>query len=703
MPIVATPTDWVLETDRTAYALGLNAAGALTHRYWGPRLPFASDYPPPVNPGIWSAFNNPAQLTPEEYPGYADIKFIEPCLKVTFADGVRDVVLRFAAAQVVDGPTPELRITLRDTFYPLEVQLIYRLHAAYDLIERSVSVTNQSAEPITIERIWSAQWHMPAGGAYRMRHIVGRHMDEGRLRHAPLTEGVKRLESRRLASSHHHSPWFAIDRDPAADRGPGADEDHGEVWFGALAWSGNWQLAAEVTDFGSTRVSIGLNDWDFAWRLEPGATFTTPRSYAGYTSAGFGGMSRLWHGFIRNELLPDGQETRKIFYNSWEATLFDVDEPSQVKLAEIAASLGVELFVLDDGWFTGRSDDTAALGDWQPDPLKFPNGLNPLIERVNALGMDFGLWIEPEMVSPNSDLYRAHPDWVLHFPTRARTESRNQLILNMARPDVQDYLITQFDQLLSAHKIRFIKWDMNRNVSEPGWPEASGDQREIWVRYIEGLYRVWGTLCERHPQVVWMGCAGGGGRIDLGLVGMVNQFQLSDNIDPTLFLKMQESFSQLYPANMLHAWVADVPAQHLTLEFRFHVSMCGILGIGGHLAHWTAAERAEAKHLITLYKELRPLIQNGELYRLRTPHAHAFSAVQYVAADQSEAVIFAFRTHLPPRTRLPTLLLRGLDPAARYAVEGFSDVRSGQAWMQLGLELQLEDFQSVVVRVRRVS
>lgn len=702
MPILATPDGWVLETAQTAYALGVNAAGALAHRYWGPRLPLASDYPPPPNPGIWSAFNNPAQLTPEEYPGYADIKFIDPCLKVTFADGVRDVVLRFAAATIIDGAQPELRITLRDAAYPLDVTLHYQVHAAYDLIARRVSVTNHGTEPITIERIWSAQWHMPPGGAYRLRHMVGRHMDEGRLRHEPLAEGLKRIESRRLASSHHHSPWFAIDRDPAADLGPGAGEDHGEVWFGALAWSGNWAIVAEVTDFGSTRVNIGLNDWDFAWRLDAGATFTTPVSYGGYTSAGYGGMSRLWHAFIRNELLSDGQEPRKIFYNSWEATWFDVDEPSQVQLAEIAAALGVELFVLDDGWFVGRTDDSAALGDWRPDPVKFPSGLAPLIAQVNALGMDFGLWIEPEMVSPNSELYRAHPDWVIHFPTRARTESRNQLILNMARPDVQDYLIDQFDRLLGAHNIRFIKWDMNRAVSEPGWADAPGDPREIWVRYIEGVYRVWRTLRDRHPQVVWQGCAGGGGRVDLGLVGIVNQFQLSDNIDPTLFLAQQEAFSQVYPANMLHAWVADVPAAHLSLTFRFHVSMCGILGIGGHLTRWTEAERAAATRLIALYKELRPIIQGGELYRLRSPQAHAFSAVQYVVPDRGEAVVFAFRTHLPPRTKLPALLLRGLDPEARYQVEGFGAARSGRAWMQLGIELQLEDFQSAVVRVWRV-
>lgn len=694
MPIHATDQGWVLETRTTAYALGLNQAGLLTHRYWGERLPSSDDYPAAPNPGIWSAFNNPAQRTPEEYPGYEDIKFVEPCLKVTFADDVRNVVLRFDAAEVCAGDTPELHIHLRDTFYPLRVTLSYRLHEAHDLIERWATAENQGDAPILIERIWSAQWHMPPGHNYRLTHLSGRHMDEVALHRDLLSVGAKVLESRRMATSHHGNPWFAVDAGTA-------DEDTGEVWFGVLAWSGSWKLVAEVTDFASTRMSIGLNDWDFAWRLDPGATFTTPPSIAGYTAEGFGAASRRLHDYIRAVVLDDGQVPRKVFYNSWEATLFDVNEESQIRLAEIAAGLGVELFVLDDGWFHGRTDDRAGLGDWWPDVQKFPNGLTGLIERVNALGMGFGLWIEPEMVNPNSELYRAHPDWVLHYPTRERTEGRNQLILNMGRADVQAYLIERFDRLLAMHNIAFIKWDMNRNVSEPGWPGAPGDPREVWVRYIQGLYHVWGTLRARHPQVHWQSCAGGGGRADLGILRLASQIQVSDNIDPTMFLAIQEGFSQIFPANTLHAWVADVPAPHLSLAFRFHVGMCGILGIGSHLAHWSDAERAEAAQWIALYKELRPIIQFGDLYRLRAPQTHPFSAVQYVSKDRAEAVLFAFRTHLPPRADLPPLRLRGLDPAARYEVEGFG-VRSGLAWMRAGLHLDLGDFESSVRRIRRV-
>ena len=694
MPIRATDQGWVLESPSTGYALGLNGAGLLVHRYWGARLKTPDDYPAPPNLSS-TGFNGPAHMAREEYPGFEDVKFIDPCIKVAFADGVRDVVLRFDSADVGTGELPELRIHLRDTVYPFHATLHYRVHEAHDLIERWVTATNAGETPIMIERIWSAQWHLPPGGDYRLTHVVGSHMDEMHLRREVLVEGLKVLESRRLTSSHHHNPWFAVDRGSA-------DEDAGEVWFGALAWSGNWKLSAEVTGFDSTRVSIGLNDWDFAWRLGPGETFTTPSSYAGYTVAGFGSASRRLHDFIRERLLPHGHSIHQVLYNSWEATMFDVDLGSQIELAELAAQMGVELFVMDDGWFHGRNDDTAGLGDWWPDERKFPNGLTPLIQQVNALGMDFGLWIEPEMVNPNSELYRAHPDWVLHFPTRARTESRNQLILNMARSDVQDYLIDQLDRLLSEHNIVFIKWDMNRNVSEPGWPSAVGDPREVWVRYVQGLYHVWGTLRERHPHVIWQSCSGGGGRADLGILRLADQIWVSDNTEPTARLAIQEGFSHIFPANTMEAWVTDMGSADLSLTFRFHVSMCGSLGVGGHLIKWSPAQRAEATRWIAQYKQIRHVVQFGDLYRLRSAQTHPFSAVQYVSKDRAESVLFAFRTHLPPPAELPPLFLRGLDPDAHYQIEGISGGRSGMAWMHAGLYLELNDFESTLRRIRRV-
>jgi alpha-galactosidase len=354
-----------------------------------------------------------------------------------FADDVRDVVLEFQDFDVAASPQPTLALRLKDVYYPLQVTLHYRVHEEYDLIERWVTLENLGDAPMLIERLFSAKWTLPRGDNYSLTHMYGRHIDEFHMKREALTPGLKVIESRRIITSHRASPWFAVDR--------GANEEQGEVWFGTLAWSGNFKITAEVTEFASTRLSIGLNDWDFAWKLMPGEPFTTPSAISGYTKNGFGTASRIFHDYVRDEILPYGKILHKVLYNSWEATLFDVDEASQSKLAEIAAQMGVELFVMDDGWFHKRNLDNAGLGDWFTDKVKFPNGLGGLIQRVNDLGMDFGLWVEPEMVNPDSDLYRAHPDWVIHFPTRAPTESRNQLILSMARTDVQEYIIETLD------------------------------------------------------------------------------------------------------------------------------------------------------------------------------------------------------------------------------------------------------------------
>jgi alpha-galactosidase len=686
-----TKVSWVLETKNSAYVLALNQAGLLTHCYWGARLPALNDYPPPANPAGWASFNGAAQLTPEEYPAYSDIKYIEPCLKLSFADGVRTLDLHCESVEMFEDG---IVVHLRDAHYPLRISLNYRAHYDYDLIERFTRIENLGAEPIHLERVFSGQWHLPANQSYRLSHLAGRWIDEMHVQRDHLTPGVKVLESRRITTSHHANPWFAIDRG-------NADETQGEVWFGLLEWSGNWKIAAEVTNFGSTRVNIGLNDWDFAWRINGGEAFESPACYGGYGRQGFGQVSHLLHDFIRDTVLPHGKNLHKVIYNSWEATTFNVDEASQTHLAEMAAEMGVELFVMDDGWFHGRNSDNAGLGDWWPDAAKFPNGLRPLVDQVNALGMDFGLWVEPEMVNPDSDLYRAHPDWVLHFPNRPRSEARNQLILNLARQDVQEYLFTHLDKLLSENNIAFIKWDMNRNASEAGWPTAPGDQRELWVRYVQGLYALWGRLRARHPHVVWQSCSGGGGRADLGILRLADQIWTSDNTEATARLAIQEGFLQLFPANTMEAWVTDAQAERIPLDFRFHVSMCGSLGVGGNLIHWGAEGRARAAELIAAYKAIRHIVQLGDCYRLHSAQQGAYSALQFVSKDRSESVLFVFRTYLPEPTILPRIYLSGLEPAASYRVDGLAAPRSGAAWMYDGLQCDLANFESRLIHIRR--
>ena len=500
MIILQENNGWVIEMAGSAYAFGVTDGGQVVHRYWGKRLPYVEDYPDIIETKDADSFNLAENRRREELPALEGSRYFEPGVALSFADGVRDLRLRFDGCEI--DPEKELmQVKLVDLQYPIHVNLHYQAHGAYDLLERWVEVENLGETSIEVSRVFSAAWQIPRLDDYWMSFYTGKWSDEFQHHREQIAGGKKVLEGRRITTGHDGNPWFAFD-----DGTAGAET--GRVWFGTLAWSGNWKTIAELTQNGFLQVLSGINDWDFVWRLSAGEKFETPHAIAGFSTAGFGGASRAMHDYVREERLPHGETVRKVLYNSWEATTFDVDVNSQIKLAEIAAGMGVELFVLDDGWFHGRKDDTAGLGDWWPDEVKFPNGLTPLIEAVNALGMDFGLWIEPEMVNPDSDLFRTHPEWVIQFKGRSKSTARGQCILNMGRRDVQDYLIKLLDDLLAAHNVRFVKWDMNRNPSEPGWEDAPGDPREIWVRYVYGLNRVWGELHKRHPGIVFQAAQG---------------------------------------------------------------------------------------------------------------------------------------------------------------------------------------------------
>jgi alpha-galactosidase len=404
-----------------------------------------------------------------------------------------------------------------------------------------------------------------------------------------------------------------------------------------------------------------------------------------------------------------------VLYNSWEATEFNVSESRQKELADKAGKLGVELFVIDDGWFGKRNNDRAGLGDWFPNAEKFPNGLKPLIDYVNQLGMDFGLWVEPEMVNRDSNLYRAHPDWVMNFPDRPRSELRNQLVLNLARDDVTEYIFNVLDKLATQYKIRYFKWDMNRTFSEPGWPEqAPGDQRKLWVKYVLNLYNIMDRLRAKHPNLEIESCSGGGGRIDLGILKRVDEFWTSDNTEAFDRLRIQEGFSQAYAAKFMSAWVTDVPntnGRSTPLQYRFLVAMQGALGIGANLNKWSEEDSRLAKQMIALDKRIRDTVQLGSLYRLLSPRTNDVTANEYVSSDGAQAVLFAFRHSQEYDTPPPTIQLRGLDARAVYKLESIDgkliDKRpelSGAYLMESGLNLNLRgDFDSTAVMLDRID
>jgi alpha-galactosidase len=362
---------------------------------------------------------------------------------------------------------------------------------------------------------------------------------------------------------------------------------------------------------------------------------------------------------------------------------------------------------MDDGWFGQRNNDRAGLGDWTVNKDKFPEGLGPLIRRVKELGMGFGIWVEPEMVNPDSDLYRTHPDWIYHFPNRPRSTGRNQYVLNVSRPDVQAFIVDFMDDLLGNNDIQFIKWDMNRHFSEPGWPDApQGHDREIWVRHTRGVYDILRQLREKHPGVIFESCSGGGGRVDLGVMPYIEQFWMSDNTDPYDDLFIQEGFTLAHAPLTRMMWVTDpiwINNRATSLEYRFHLAMMGALGIGANLTKWSDAALDTTASFVALYKEIRETVQLGKLYRLRSPRESALSAVQFVHQDGHETVVFAFlSTSLFGEFRA-VLRLQGLEPDARYRIDGTDTLLSGQALMKRGLPLTLKgSFVSQMLHIRRV-
>ncbi len=691
---------FLLMTENSAYAIQLTEQGRLVHLYWGARLLYPADYPALPPNYIHASFNAYLHDTLSEFPTPGGIQEVEPCLQVSFADGTRDLRLAYISHEIYDGGA-ELLIRLKDQHYGLEIGLHYQIYADCDLITRRVELLNTGQVGITLEAVLSGSVPLPFDrGEWRLTHLAGAWASETQTERALITPGRKVLEGRLNYTGHAANPFFALDLiEPG---GAGATESAGEVWFGALAWSGNWKALIEQSrsPYKLTRIAAGINDFDFSWLLAAGERFETPWLTLGYSASGFGTMSRNLHRYQLQHVLPANSAStlRPVLYNSWEAVFFDVTEAAQLELAEKAAQLGAEVFVVDDGWFGERHNELAGLGDWVPNAGKFPNGLGPLIERVNSLGMKFGLWVEPEMVNPDSDLYRAHPDWVYHFANREPTTSRHQLILNLARPDVEEWMFGWLDKLLGENNISYLKWDYNRSISEPGWPTAEpGRQRETWVRHIKALYRTLDRLRERHPQVLFEGCSGGGGRVDLGSLTHFDHVWASDNTDPFDRLTIQQGYLLGYAPKTMYAWVThtDNNRANYSLRYRFHSSFMGSLGVGTDLNRWTAEEMSEATQLIEEYKRIRPLVQHGRFYRLTPPTEEARLAVEYLGQDRQAGVVLAFerRGHFwqnPLRLRLA-----GLKPDAFYRLSGDlaagePTLLSGQALMRRGLLPRLE-------------
>ncbi len=619
----------VIEAGRTGLVLAVGDDGRLHQIGFGPGG-VASPRP-----------ELPVALYPLAYPTFGEEVLREPALRVTHADGATSTRLRFVSASIADHDGGALhRIELVDRVAPLAVTLCYRTWPAYDLLEQWVEVTNGGHGDISVHRV-AATAPALSGAAPHLTHWGGGWAGEWTETTERLTPGTKSVASAGAVRPSLHRPPIVL----FAPAGP-ATEDAGSVGACSVAWGGDTRFDAEVALHGQVRLLAGHQGRGAERVLGPGDQFTSPSAYWAWSGAGIGPTSRALHRFAREQVVRDGTAIRATVVNTWEALFFALDPVGLLAQIDGAADVGGELFLLDDGWFGTthpRNDDTTGLGDWEVDRRKLPDGLQPLIDHTLERGLRFGLWVEPEMVSPDSALYAAHPDWVIAEPGRDRREERNQLVLDLCRRDVRGFVVDVIDRVLAAHPgITYLKWDANRDLTEPGTTTLASDrQSHLAVDRVRATWKVMEAVASNHPDVELMLCASGGGRSDLGTLRWFHELWTSDNTDPVARVRIQWGASHLLPASVLAAHVTrwgDRP-----FAFAAAVAMSGRFGFDVDLRTLTDDERATARAAAAAYHEIRDLVQQGDLHRLVSPVGSDRTALAYVAPGGERAVVFAYR------------------------------------------------------------
>lgn len=688
--IICKKNIFILETKNTHYVLGVDQHGYNRHLHWGKKCD-ADDY---FIREIRDQNSNHSMLDEfkQEYTPFGQTLFRGSSIKAQFSDGCRDICLKYEGYEA-NGNT--LKLNFSDEVYPLTVTLNYSVCDDNDVITRWTTVKNNGNDSIYFDKLFSAEFNLPSKKPYTFKNTNGAWGSENIETNTTLKSGTFVSESRRGTSGHNQSPYFIAYQN--------ADEKTGDVYFATLAYSGNFKVKAERDLFHSTRIIIGMSDFDFRFELKPNEEFDTPKVFCGHTE-GFGEMSRQMNKFALKHVLPKtfNGKILPVLYNSWEATGFDVNAQNQSLLAEIASKIGVELFVMDDGWFGKRNNDDAGLGDWFVNKDKFPNGLDELIGKVNSLGMDFGIWVEPEMVNRNSDLYRAHPDWTYHFDSRYSCELRNQLVLNMTRSDVQEYIFNCLNDLLSKHNIKYVKWDMNRPFSEAGAENLDCPQM-LWYLHTKAVYDIVDKLKALHPDIAFESCASGGGRSDYGALMHYDQVWTSDNTDGIDRMVIQKGYSLLKPIKTMRAWVTDIAGinKPCSLDFRFNIAMQGALGIGGNLTEYSDEDLEICKKSIELYKEIRRLVQFGNLYRLMDIDKDEILFNQYVNDEKTESVAFIAANGTRFYKKSVPMLFDGLDENKRYTltIDKTTYEKSGAYLMNVGIELEVRgvDYNRIII------
>lgn len=699
-----------LETENTLYQLKVDRFGVLNHLWYGEKtdccMDYLLDYPDAGFSGnIYEAENERTyslNTLPQEYSTSGVGDFRISAISVTHEDGSNALDLRVREYQIKKGKyeipglpavyakedeAETLEITLKDTATEAEVILKYGVFEKEDVITRSVVVKNSGKTPIVINKVHSMCLDIPYGD-WEWMHFYGRHTMERQAERVPVLHGISESSSSRGTSSHHQNPAVLLcEKD--------CTETNGHCIGAALMYSGGFQAQVEKDQLEQVRLVMGIHPDTFEWTLEAGEAFYTPEVILSCSTTGFAKLSQNFHHIIRNHVCRGTYQlsSRPVLINNWEATYFDFNEEKILNIARQASKLGIDMMVLDDGWFGKRDDDCSGLGDWFVNEKKLNGGLKALVEKINAMGMKFGLWFEPEMVSEDSDLYRNHPDWAIQIPGRKPMRSRYQLVLDMSNPEVVDYLYGVMSAILRENHIEYVKWDMNRSISD--WYTATlsrGRQMEMPHRYVLGLYELLEKLTSEFPDVLFEGCSGGGGRFDAGMMYYCPQIWCSDDTDAHERTFIQYGTSFFYPTSTVGSHVSAVP-NHQTgritsIETRGVVAMAGSFGYELDLNQLSEEEKAVVAKQVTHYKEYQSLIYNGDYYRLANPFEDGMSAWSWISEDKKTILVQGVLFRAKPNVLRKTLRLMGLEAKKNYKIAGTEEVYTGVALMSGGVLLQ---------------
>lgn len=700
---------FTLETDHTMYQMQADAYGVLRHLWYGAKtgcdMSYLQDYPDVGFSGnIYAAGNDRTyslDTLPLEYAGAGVGDFRVPAVAAVHADGSSALDLRYYSHTVKPGKygieglpavyaaedeAETLEVVLRDTASAVEVTLLYAVLPALDLVTRCARIRNLGETSVTLTKAASLCLDI-SRGSWEWVHFHGRHAMERQMERRLLFHGIQEIGSTRGTSSHHQNPTVLLCT-------PDCTETAGACIGAALVYSGSHQTRLECDQLGQVRMVMGIHPDLFRWELKAGETFSTPEVMLSYSDTGLETLSHHFHQAIREHICRGKYQLaeRPVLINNWEATYFGFDTEKILHIAEEAARLGVDMLVLDDGWFGKRDDDCSGLGDWFVNETKLSGGLHDLVEKIKGMGMRFGIWFEPEMISEDSDLYRKHPDWAIRIPDRAPMRSRYQLVLDMANPEVQEYLFRVMSDVLHSADISYVKWDMNRSISDWYTRTLPADrQGEMPHRYVLGLYALLERLTAAFPDVLFEGCSGGGGRFDAGMLYYCPQIWCSDDTDAYERTKIQYGTSFFYPVSAVGSHVSTVP-NHQTgritpFETRGTVAMAGSFGYELDLNLLSDGEKQEVAEQIRQFKTYGPLIHNGKYYRLTNPMAEDAALWEFAAQDGSEVLVQGMLFHAEANVLRRTVQLRGLDAEKRYRLDGTEQVYTGAALMAGGVLL----------------